>query len=820
MAEIQGELHDQEDEDAGKPHVGMEFESDDSAKSYYDAYARRVGFTTNVGQCNRAKPDGPIIFWEFACSKDAVKRKNADSCNALLRIEKKDLSGWVVTKFVEDHNHSIVRPNKVNLPIRRHFSGSKNNGKTTLVSADRFVSMDGNPMSFEMPRNFSSAEPVPMTRSGGSMSGCFPYSRRRILGKDAPNLLSYLKNMQAENPGFFYAIQLDEGNRMTNVFWADARSRAAYNHFGDAVTFDTMYRPKQFQVPFAPFTGINHHGQMVLFGCALLFDESEASFTWLFRTWLSAMNGRPPASLTTDQDRAIQAAVSQVFPETCHRICKWHILREGRERLAHVSIVHPSFQGELYSCINFSETIEEFESSWNSLLDKYDLRKNEWLLAVFKARKQWAPVYFQGTFFAALSSNHGVGSFFDPYVNQQTSLPLFFKHYEMALERSLEEEIESDYDTVNTTPSLKTPSPMEQQAANLYTKTIFMKFQEELVETFIYTANRIDVDGPVNKFRVVKYEHDHKAYTVSMNISEMRASCSCQMFEYSGILCRHILTVFTVTNVLTVPHHYILKRWTRNAKTCAGLDEPNVDPRRAESLTARFNNICREAVKLAEEGAICVETYDVAINALRDAGRKISAVQKSNAKPLSNKRHRSGNIQEDSNMNAALQGVSDMTPSLWPWQELNLIHSISKDHGLPVADLNEPQPTMAVASMPGPNETVLTYYKSMTWVIENKTSTAAGKVAVIKLKLLDYAKTPAAETEVQFRVSKVTLEPMLRSMSFISQQLSSPSNKVAVINLKLQDMQTTTGGTDLKFQVSRSTLTSLLASMDCIQEHL
>lgn len=53
------------------------------------------------------------------------------------------------------------------------------------------------------------------------------------------------------------------------------------------------------------------------------------------------------------------------------------------------------------------------------------------------------------------------------------------------------------------------------------------------------------------------------------------------------------------------------------------------------------------------------------------------------------------------------------------------------------------------------------------------------------LKLQDYGKNPPGETEVQFRLTKVTLEPMLRSMAYISQQLSTPANRVAVINLKV-----------------------------------
>ncbi|XP_027354280.1 protein FAR1-RELATED SEQUENCE 3-like [Abrus precatorius] len=817
------EVNNQDGEACRKPQVGMLFESEDAAKSFYDAYARHVGFRTHVGQFNRTKPDGPIITWDFACAREVFKRKNVVSCNAKLRVERKD-ANWVVTKFVEDHNHSLASSRKVQyLRPRRHFVGATRNVTETFdASHDSYVSMNGNHL--EPVSLVSSSSPAEKSHPMRNI-GSFTYARssqKRTLGRDAQNLLDYFKKMQGENPGFYYAIQLDDENRMTNVFWADARSRTAYNYFGDAVIFDTMYRPNQYQVPFAPFTGVNHHGQMVLFGCALLLDESESSFTWLFRTWLSAMNDRPPVSITTDQDRAIQAAVAQVFPETRHCICKWHILREGQERLAHIYLAHPSFYGELYSCINFSESNADFESAWKSLLDKYDLQKNDWLQAVYNARKQWAPVYFRGTFFAAITSNHGISSFFDGYVNQQTTIPSFFKQYERSLEHSLEKEIESDYETFCNTPVLKTPSPMEQQAAITYTKKIFAKFQEELVETFAYTANNVENGGLVSKYRVAKYEHDHKAYMVSINISEMKANCSCQMFEYSGILCRHILTVFTVTNVLTLPSHYILKRWTRNAKSRIGTDEKTTYLLGIENLTVRFNSLCREAIKLAEEGAIAVETYNSAMNALREGAKKVGVVKKNVAKVMPLSTQGNGSCQED-NSKKSPSSISEVIPSLWPWQDSLSHHFNLKDVGLPVADLNHPN--MAPVSIhrdngPPDNTVVLNCFKSMTWIIENKNSSSSSKVAVINMKLQDYGKGPSGETEVQFRVTRVTLEPMLRSMAYISQQLNAPINRVALINLRLQDTKATTGQTELKFQVSRDTLGSMLRSMAFIREQL
>ncbi|KAI3996452.1 hypothetical protein MKX01_001290 [Papaver californicum] len=793
------ELTSQDEEEAAEPQVGMEFDTEDAAKTFYDAYARRMGFSTRTGQYSRSKSDGTAAYREFSCSKEGLKRKNVENCNAMFKIEKRDSGKWVATKFIKEHNHSTVSPSKVHhLRPRRHFAAAKAltetySGAGFAASGAMYASMEGNrvPVESSFPaRNISSVEASRAARYTAPASYMKPCNRKKTL---------------------------------------DARSRIAYSHFGDSVTFDTMFRPNQYRVPFAPFTGINHHGQMVLFGCALILDESESSFLWVFKTWLEAMSNRAPVSLITDQDRAIQAAVAQVFPGTRHCICKWHILREGQERLAHVCVLHSNFQGELYNCINMTETIEEFESSWSSLLGKYELRQNDWLQALYNARQHWAPVYFRDTFFAAISSNSGVEvitSFFDGYVNQQTTLPLFFRQYERVMEIWYEKEIEADFDTICTTPVLKTPSPMEKQAANLYTKKIFTKFQEELVETFVYTANKIDGAGAISTYRVAKFEDDHKAYTVTMNAPEMKANCSCRMFEFSGILCRHILTVFTVTNVLTLPSHYILKRWTRNAKSSIGSDERGNELQGQESLTMRYNSLCREAIKYAEEGAIASETYNVAMCGLRDGGKKISVVKKTVARTAPPSSVICGGNVEDSNKKKAAS-VSDMSPSLWPRQDeaarrLNLNDTGASTPTTSVADLNLPR--MRPVSLhrdEGPdNMVVLPCLKSMTWVMENRTSSPAHRVAVINLKLHDYGKSPSGESEVKFQLSRVTLEPMLKSMAYIGEQLSTPANRVAVINLKLQDTETISGESEVKFQVSRDTLGAMLRSMAYIREQL
>ena len=111
--------------------------------------------------------------------------------------------------------------------------------------------------------------------------------------------------MSIKESRIFYAFQMDVDGQLANCFWVDSRSRMSYKYFSDVVTFDPTYLTNRYKMPFVPFTGVNHHQQSILFGCALLWDETEESFVWLLNTWLEAMSGLCPKTIITDQDAAI-----------------------------------------------------------------------------------------------------------------------------------------------------------------------------------------------------------------------------------------------------------------------------------------------------------------------------------------------------------------------------------------------------------------------------------------------------------------------------------------------------------------------------------
>ncbi|KAF8403835.1 hypothetical protein HHK36_011941 [Tetracentron sinense] len=113
--------------------------------------------------------------------------------------------------------------------------------------------------------------------------------------------LSQCHNLMANETGGYENLGFDEVNmsgvnrrskaametygsnagRMMDYF-RDVKTRLNYIHFGDVVSFDTTYKKNKFLMLFALFTGVNHHRQSIVVGCALLVVETEDSFVWLF----------------------------------------------------------------------------------------------------------------------------------------------------------------------------------------------------------------------------------------------------------------------------------------------------------------------------------------------------------------------------------------------------------------------------------------------------------------------------------------------------------------------------------------------------------
>ena len=105
-----------------EPFVGVEFDSEEAAKEYYDEYARCTGFIMRIDQCRRSEVDKRILSRRLSCNKQGyyVKMKDQngpvkkqrtstrEGCKAMMLVKVNKSGKWVVTRFVRDHTHPLI----------------------------------------------------------------------------------------------------------------------------------------------------------------------------------------------------------------------------------------------------------------------------------------------------------------------------------------------------------------------------------------------------------------------------------------------------------------------------------------------------------------------------------------------------------------------------------------------------------------------------------------------------------------------------------------------------------------------------------------
>lgn len=229
---------------------------------------------------------------------------------------------WKVQKVELAHNHPFVSPDKAHmLRSQRRMS----NADEHIISMMQQAGVKPAEI-FEFFQRWSDGdENVPFLQM--DCNNFIGRERKKYLEtQDAQTLLEYLDNKQAEDPSFFYSVQLDkEDGRICSFFWTDGQAIVDYACFGDVLSIDTTFQTNNSKMPFAPIIGTNHHRQTILFGATLLFDESADSFVWLFRNFLKAMSGKQPETIFTYQCAAMAKTIRIVFLSSSHRLCLWHI---------------------------------------------------------------------------------------------------------------------------------------------------------------------------------------------------------------------------------------------------------------------------------------------------------------------------------------------------------------------------------------------------------------------------------------------------------------------------------------------------------------
>ena len=522
------------------PEIGRTFPSMDDVYEFYQNYAAKMGFKVRKGKGQ--KLGNEIVKKKtYLCSQEGYRSKKQyakmtkysrketrTGCNAQLQIELKN-DEYEIVKFEAEHNHELQES------TQRHCIDS---GSEILEAAGPCDMNYSKPLGHKNMNNLQS--------------------------KDAQGLINYLNQLRVEDPSLFNNIQLDAECRVTNFFWSDRRSKMDYDYFGDVLILDTTFRMERYNMICAQFLGVNHHQETVLFGCAFLLDDSMESFNWLLGNFLEHMGWRQPKTIFTTECQAIMKAVNVILPKTEHRLCKQFVCQNAKQHLSKY-YGQPGF--ESLFCRFLFDCEGDFQSMWDSLLQKYNLHENPWLQNIYTLRTKWSYLFNKRAFCAGLHSIHGSAkfsnaNFFQNSKSKPMTLPEYGQIYKEAAEQHRKKELDEDNSCDAREPELISNSLMLKQASDKYTRTMFKIFQKNLLGIISVPLEVITSNDEIVKFKVTEKTEN----IVEFKISDSTTTCSCELFESVGILCVHALKVLNAKNIFQIPQQHILKRWTKSAR--------------------------------------------------------------------------------------------------------------------------------------------------------------------------------------------------------------------------------------------------------------
>ncbi|RYR02570.1 hypothetical protein Ahy_B06g081358 isoform B [Arachis hypogaea] len=228
------------------PKVGMIFKRLEEAGKFYKYYSKLASFSTKIRNTTR---DGDKIKNQLiVCSREGrwkskisptLKTNPSAGINCPARIYVhilKDVGLWTISKVVLNHSHPCC-PDRAEM-LKQHRELSMFVCRTIETNEEAKIRPSKTYQSF-----------IAVAGSHWELSFIEKDVRNYITREvrnvseqdDAKEFRKYLLRMKENNQNLFFELNLEGDHSIKHAFWADTRSRAACEYFGDVVSFNTTY---------------------------------------------------------------------------------------------------------------------------------------------------------------------------------------------------------------------------------------------------------------------------------------------------------------------------------------------------------------------------------------------------------------------------------------------------------------------------------------------------------------------------------------------------------------------------------------------------
>ncbi|KAM6556164.1 hypothetical protein CsatB_003183 [Cannabis sativa] len=470
--------------------LGKSLDKLEKWEAFYEIYAKWIGFGTRKDDVRRSH--GVIVMRRWVCcsegskkiaSPDTPRKKRPHDvtrtgCQAALRILlTQPCNTWKCKEFSTILNHELASSSEVQ--FLRSYRVMSDGLLAQVRSMNSIRIKTANIMSHVALQSGGYEKmPCQLRDVYNRVVGA---KREEKIETDSEGALGFLDCLAEKDPNFFVVYQVDDENRLANLFWADGNSRVDYVAFGDVLGFDTTYMTNEYNKPLTVLIGVNHHFNTCIFGFALLLHEKLPSYSWLLQKFLECHGDKKPNVVVTDQDAAMKQAIVEHMPDVTHHLCAWHLNTNASKKVKD-PIFLKTFKDLMY---NYYEE-EEFEARWLDVIQTQQLTDNEWCQTTFESRQQWAETYLRGSFIAGMRTTQrceSINSALKKFLEKNYCLREFVTTIDMTVSKLRHNETANDFKSRCTRPHPPNPTCLTtyyNQCAAFYTRTMYHKVAEQL----------------------------------------------------------------------------------------------------------------------------------------------------------------------------------------------------------------------------------------------------------------------------------------------------------------------------------------------------
>ncbi|KAK1380081.1 hypothetical protein POM88_026825 [Heracleum sosnowskyi] len=208
------------------------------------------------------------------------------------------------------------------------------------------------------------------------------YNARAKIRKDSLQGCTVIQALYQElgQGEFIYDVKHDHEGHLTHLLIAHPSSVALRKNYPFVFLMDCTYKINKYRMPLLNIVGVTSFNTTFFSAVIFLQKEEITAYVWALQSFNKILGlEAQPLAIVTDRELALMNAIKEVFPNTSHLLCVWHIEKNLLAKCKKKFKTKEEWDEFITSWTSVikSSDIASFDSAWGVFVEQYKDQKDQ-----------------------------------------------------------------------------------------------------------------------------------------------------------------------------------------------------------------------------------------------------------------------------------------------------------------------------------------------------------------------------------------------------------------------------------------------------------